>query len=731
MSQEPAVQSKRGGKNAQFWRACAFLAPYRRIVVISVVCAFLSGLIFTSGLSAMLPILRVLINNDTLQGWVDRQIAARRFDVSLADDDSGTITRVAQNGVAGKAGVRPNDEIVSLYAAADPKNHSVDVRTRRGELITMNAPPLPWFLALLRDLAWLYPAGKGWGAVKTIAAVFLTIAGLAVLGNFVRFFQEYLSDKAAITATNDIRRHLYDHVLHIPMSFFGLSGTSDVTSRLVQDAQVLQDGFKTILGQSVQEPIKAAFAFGLALWIDWRLTMFIVVFAPVLLAVIKKFGKKMRRASRAALQKSSSMLGQIEGTLAGVRVVKAAGAERFERRRYNGIMNQLRDEQLRMARYEALATPAMETVSLMVIGCVLIVASYLVLVQKSLDPSSFFMIMACLVSIGESLRRVSKLNSVLARSNAAAARIFETLDMPVERRRSVRPMHRASAAAPEINSSRPYLFPTTSPELNRDGSYLSPSDARLLKLQGVQRDIEFDHVSFGYANTNALAVNDVSLRVAKGQSVAIVGRNGSGKTTLLALLPRFYDPARGRVMIDGVDVRRATLRSLRQQIAIVTQDPVIFPGNIAQNIAYGLPGATREQIEAAAKRAFCHDFILEKPQGYDAPLDGLGGQLSGGQKQRLNIARAILREAPILILDEATSQVDAESEHLIQRAIESIMHERTTFVIAHRFSTILSADTIVVMDRGRVVGQGKHEELLATCETYAQLYERQLVAAPM
>jgi len=225
----------------------------------------------------------------------------------------------------------------------------------------------------------------------------------------------------------------------------------------------------------------------------------------------------------------------------------------------------------------------------------------------------------------------------------------------------------------------------------------------------------------------------VELKVAKGKSVAVVGRNGSGKTTLLALLPRFYDPDQGRVTIDGVDIRKVTLRSLRRQIGIVTQDSVIFPGTIAQNIAYGDPrplATIRNEIESAAKRAFAHDFIMAKSQGYDTSLDGLGGQLSGGQRQRLNIARAILRQAPILILDEATSQVDAESEHLIQQAIEGLMHERTTFVIAHRFSTILSADWIVVMDQGRIVGQGKHEELLRTSETYQQLYERQLVATP-
>jgi subfamily B ATP-binding cassette protein MsbA len=286
---------------------------------------------------------------------------------------------------------------------------------------------------------------------------------------------------------------------------------------------------------------------------------------------------------------------------------------------------------------------------------------------------------------------------VLARSNAAAARIFEILDIPVERQRARTP----------------------SPSILGDGQRIS--------LSPLQRDIRFENITFSYANSPTTALDGVSLRVTKGTSIAIVGRNGSGKTTLLALLPRFFDPQRGRVLIDDVDIRRATLRSLRGQIGIVTQEAVIFPGTIAQNIAYGMPLASREEIIAAAKRAFAHDFILEKPQGYDTILGEMGGQLSGGQRQRINIARAILRKTPILILDEATSQVDAESEHLIQQAIESIMHERTTFVIAHRFSTILSADTIVVMDRGRIVAQGEHEELLESCETYKHLYERQLV----
>jgi ABC-type multidrug transport system fused ATPase/permease subunit len=254
----------------------------------------------------------------------------------------------------------------------------------------------------------------------------------------------------------------------------------------------------------------------------------------------------------------------------------------------------------------------------------------------------------------------------------------------------------------------------------------------LKKLPIIRSSVVFEEVSFTYPGAPSPALRSVNLSVPRGQSVAVVGRNGSGKTTLLALLPRFYTPDSGRILIDGVDLSTVTLKSLRSQIGIVTQEPVVFPGTIAQNIAYGLPRASREEIIAAAKQAFAHDFIVEKPNGYDTMLEGLGSQLSGGQRQRLCIARAILRQTPILILDEATSQVDAESEHLIQQAIERLMHERTTFVIAHRFSTILSADTIVVLDKGQIVGQGKHEELLVTCETYKNLYERQLfTAAPV
>jgi ABC-type multidrug transport system fused ATPase/permease subunit len=700
------VQAKRrASRNAEFWRACRYLLPYRNIIAVSVVAAFFVGGAFASGLLTVLPIIKVLIYRDTVPAWADRQIAETRLGVTLSQDvQQPKIIHVDPRGLAARVGFIDGDVLVpmrdgavvtpALSGLADPNGLMVVKITRPNAVFSTTLPPVPWYLRAIRWWADRLPSNPVWA----IAVVFGFTMALSVTGNVMRFFQEYCSDKAAIAAINDLRRHLYDHVLHLPMSYFGLFGTSDATSRLVQDAQALQDGFKTLLGQSIQEPIKAAFTFGVALFLNWRLTMFIVIFGPLMATMIRRFGKKMRRANRAALQKSGSMLGQIESTLQGVRVVKAVGAERFERRRYSVIMHALLADQLAMARYEAYSPAVLETIAALVVGCVMLYAAYLVLIAQTLDPAKFLMILACLAGIGESLRRISKLAGDLARSNAAAARIFEVLDMPTERRRGLRGNSAKRAAIPQ-------------------------------NLPPLASEIAFEELVFGYAGANQRALDGVSLTVPRGRSIAIVGRNGSGKTTLLAMLPRFFDPQSGRVRIDGVDISTVTLRSLRRQISIVTQESIIFPGTVAENIAYGLPGATREQIESAARRAFCHEFIMEKPQGYDTSLEGLGGQLSGGQRQRLNIARAILRDAPILILDEATSQVDAESEHLIQQAVESIMHERTTFVIAHRFSTILSADSIVVMDRGQIVGQGKHEELLRTCQTYQNLYERQLPPA--
>lgn len=718
----PTPSRTKPSRNANFWRACGYLGPYRGLVAVSIGCALMVGLVFTSGLGAMLPIFKVLLDDQTIAGWVDRQIVEKRLGVSF-DDDLGAlrISKVMPDKPAARAGLEVGDAIVSIAGQQGIVQHpeayligaSGDVTLAMDDAsrATVTLPPPSRYLLLAHGVARRFPANP----IKAIAAVFGIVFCLALFGSVVRFFQEHLSDRAAFYAINDVRAQLYNHVLHVPMTFFGLRGTSDVTSRLVQDCGQLQEGFKTVLGQSIQEPIKAALALGLSLYVSWQLTLFIILFAPLMAVLIRKFGKRMRRVSRKAMQESSTMLGQIEGTLAGIRVVKAARSERFERRRYRAIMRELIAHQVRLSRIDAMSSPILETLTLLVVGAVVMYAAYLVKVAGTLEKEYFFLVMACLMMIAESLRKVSKVNNQLQRANAAAGRIFEILDIPVEQpRRQPKSRARQQHVAGDGDE--------------KATEAASSSALSLRKLPPLQREIRFEHVTFRYPNSSTPALLDVDLTVPKGRSIAVVGRNGSGKTTLLALLPRFYDPQGGRVTIDGVDVRGATLASLRNQITIVTQDPIIFPGTIASNIAYGQPRAGRDEIIEAAKRAFAHEFILEKPDGYDTVLGELGGQLSGGQKQRLCIARAILRRTPILILDEATSQVDAESEHLIQRAIEALIHERTTFVIAHRFSTITSADEIIVMDRGRIVARGQHEQLLRGCETYQQLYERQLFA---
>ena len=755
---------------SDFWRSTRYVLPYRRIVGISVVCAIFVGIATSGGLTTMLPIMRVLLDGQTVADWANSQIVEKRIGVKLADDrDVVRLITVKQGQAAAAAGLKAGEQVrapgtsngpagaaATLSLLANPSRDHVHVWRESAGDIDLALPPVPFYLVAEQAVTSRVSTHPVWA----VAEVFAFLALLSLFGNVLRFFQEYLSDKAATLAVNDIRRRLYDHVLHVPLGHFGSNGTSDVTSRLVQDSGALEQGFKSVLGLSIQQPVTAAMAFCVALLVSWRLTLIIVVFGPFMGAIVQKFGKKMRRASRSALQKSSTMLGHIESTMSGIRVVKAASAERFERRRYRDIMARLIGEQLKMSRIDALSSPILDSLTLLMIGSIVLISTYMVCVSHSLTKEECFLVLVCLATIADSLRRLHKVNNVLQKSNAAATRIFETMDLPVERVRVGG--HGQGDDLLADDQRRPADDPLPALATMDQGQRTKDNTQRSrIKLPALQRELRFENITFAYPKAPSAALIDVSLAVPRGQSVAIVGRNGSGKTTLLALLPRFYDPQKGRITLDGIDVRDATLRSLRGQISIVTQDSVIFPGTIAQNIAYANPRASREQIVAAARRAFAHDFITGKPQGYDTMLGEMGGQLSGGEKQRVCIARAILRNAPILILDEATSQVDAESEHLIQQAIDGLIHERgprperaggeaepacggrvepveeaadptspTTFVIAHRFSTIQSADTIVVMDRGRIVGQGRHDELLATCETYQQLYERQLFAMP-
>lgn len=716
---------KKDRSKAHFWRATSYLRPYRKLVIISIIAAFIAGGVFAGGLTAVLPILQTLLHGDTPQMWVDRMVAEERWGIDLADDPTQLRLIDAEDRITNAPPPEELDEegrwpLPGMDAAtlATGEEEAVEqwfIRQHVGPI----ERPIPFHLRLLRRAIYLLPANP----VGAVAAIMGLILFLTVFSNIIRFFQQYLSGKAALSAVNDIRRNLYDHILRVPMAYFGKSGASDVTSRIVHDSSQLQQGFTTLLGPAVQQPIMGGAAFLVALWLDWRLTLFIIAFAPVMAVVLAKFGKKMRRASRRALENNSELLGQIEATLSGIRVVKANNAETHESGRLRRVLDALLRYQIKLQKYDAASSPVMETLGVVAVAVIVVVMTYFVREQNTLTAGEGILIFGCLAQMADSLRRVSKLNLVLQKANAAAERIFETVDLPSEsdqRSQSRKDAKRDAKREAGVVARGSEAISTSS--LRSDFASL-----RLCDLRPLEREIAFENVSFSYSPDMPPALVDVSLAVAKGESIAVVGRNGSGKTTLLSLLPRFYDPDAGRITVDGVDIREVTLESLRRQIGVVTQEAVVFPGTIAENIAYAQLGASREQIEAAARQAEAHQFILEKPLGYDTPLSGLGGSLSGGQRQRLNIARAILRDPPILILDEATSQVDAESEHLIQQAIGRLMQGRTVFVIAHRFSTILDCDRIALMEAGRLQALGTHDDLLETSELYRTLYDRQLV----
>jgi ABC-type multidrug transport system fused ATPase/permease subunit len=421
--------------------------------------------------------------------------------------------------------------------------------------------------------------------------------------------------------------------------------------------------------------------------LNWQLTLIFLVGGPPALWIVVALGKKMKKASKKSAVASSQMLSKLQETMSGLKVVKVYNQQAYEHTMFKVINKALLKQSLRISKTDAATQPIMEVLGMLAFFAALIVGASWIAGNK-MEGANFMVFLGLLGAAAASARRTSDIWNKLQEANAAAERVFAMMDQPLE-----------------------------------------PEKQGAIELATLKEKIEFRDIVFTYPGSERPSLNGIRLIVTAGQKVAIVGPNGSGKTTLANLMPRFFDPDRGVILIDGIDISDVTLHSLRNQIAMVTQNVVTFNTTIAANIGYGKSGATREEIVAAAKRAFAHEFIEPLPLGYDAVIGEQGSGLSGGQLQRIVIARAILKDPSILIFDEATSQVDADSESKIHKAIEEIMRDRTSFIIAHRFSTIIAADIIVVMDNGRIIAQGQHEELMRSCRLYQSLYETQLVKA--
>lgn len=514
--------------------------------------------------------------------------------------------------------------------------------------------------------------------VVIMAAVVAKNVLVWVSGQVGARLQEYI--------TRDLRQSLYSHLQRLPLSWFTRTRAGQVLARLLTDTQQTKQVITEAVTRSIQSAATILVSLGWLFSTSWRLSLLALVVAPLLIGLLQPLLRKLRKGHGRLGNQYGDLTSTAQEAISGIRLVKAAGAETFEVARFNEASSRYATGMVRVARLANTAQPITETLATAIAMVILWVGARQVQ-SAALDPSTLIAFLVIVMRMLQPLKQLSQVQAMAQQSLAAAARIFEVTDHPLEK------------------------------------------DTGRTEVTAFRGEIVFDAVNFAY--DDAPVLRDISFTARRGDLVALVGPSGAGKSTLVDLIPRFYEVGSGRILLDGVDTRELTLRSLRALTGIVSQDTVLFNDTVRNNIAYASPGRfTDAQVEAAARAANAHDFIMGLPSGYDTVLGERGTRLSGGQRQRLAIARALLADPPILILDEATSALDTESERQVQEAIDRLLAGRTVFVIAHRLSTVTHATRILVLDGGRIVEHGTHAELVARAGgVYRRLHDLQFAAA--
>ena len=518
--------------------------------------------------------------------------------------------------------------------------------------------------------------------VSTLSLLPPFIILLYIVKGFFAYGQSYLMSFVGEKVVANLREGLYAHLQKLSLSYFDRTATGLLMSRIINDVNLIQGAVSNSVTGFLKDSFTIVGLIGVIFYRDWRLAILAMLVLPIAVLPIVKFGRKLRKISTQSQKTMAEISIHLHETLSGNRIVKAFGTEDYEIERFRERVRKFFQLTMKDVSIKSMSSPIMEFLGGIGIAAIIWYGGYNVIKGQS-TPGTFFSFLTALLMLYEPIKHLSGVNNTIQQGMAAAVRVFEILDLKEE--------------------------------------IQDPKGAQV--ITGIRQGIVFKKVSFGYGNDWVL--RDINLEVKAGEIVAVVGTSGGGKTTLVNLIPRFYEASEGEILIDGRSIKEITLASLRRQIGMVSQQTILFNDTVRNNIAYGSPDKTEEDIIRAAQAAYAYDFIQRLPEKMETLIGEQGVRLSGGERQRISIARALLKDAPILILDEATSSLDSDSEAEVQRALENLMKGRTTFIIAHRFSTIRNVDRILVLSQGRIVEEGNHDRLMELDGEYKRLYEIQ------